>query len=82
MVDQQYAKNSNSVLLNILGILRWATPAENGGWNVASTVHNGAYSYYQEYHTNSGIVVWDVNEKGGYPDKKEFALLLEEMNKN
>lgn len=82
MIDQQYAKESKSVLLNILGHLRWATPAENGGWNVASTVHNGKYSYYQEYHTNSGIVVWSVNEKGRYPNKEELTLLLEEMNKN
>lgn len=79
MIDQQYAKNSKSVLLNILGILRWATPAENGGWNVEATFHNG--TVLQEYHTYSGSVVWNVKEKGGYPDKKEFEL-LEAMNKN
>ena len=80
MIDQQYAKNSKSVLLNISGILRWATP-KNGGWNVEATFHNG--TVLQEYHTYGGSVVWSVNEMGGYPDKKEFELLeAEAMNKN
>jgi predicted Rdx family selenoprotein len=73
MINQQYAAESNSVLLNILGILRWATPADNGGWDVQETYHNG--TTYMEYHTFGGEIVWNVKERGGYPDKKEWAEL-------
>jgi hypothetical protein len=73
MRDQQYAKESRSVLLNILGILRWATPSDEGGWDVQETFHNG--KTLMEYHTHGGVVVWNVREKGGYPDSKEWADL-------
>lgn len=73
MVDQQYAAESNSVILNILGVLRWATRAPGGGWDVESTFHKG--TQYIPYHTDTGKVVWDVKDRGGYPDKKEFFLL-------
>ena len=73
MIDQQYAAESKSSLLNILGMLRWATPSEEGGWDVEPTFHNG--TQYMAYHTHGGVVVWDVRAMGRYPDTKEFAEL-------
>jgi hypothetical protein len=73
MRDLQLAKKSTSVVLNILGILRFATPSEQGGWYVQETVSNG--TTYMEYHTFGGVVVWNVRERGGYPDEKEWAML-------
>ena len=73
MIDQQYAETSDSVVINVLGILRWAAPSEQGGWDVEETFHNG--TIYMAYSTFNGKVVWDVRERGGYPDKKEWAEL-------
>lgn len=73
MIDQQYAQESKSILLNILGMLRWAQPCNEGGWNVEETFHSG--TQYMAYHTHGGKIVWDVRALGGYPDEKEFAEL-------
>jgi hypothetical protein len=73
MIDQQFTKQSDSFLLNILGMLRWAQLSEGGGWNVESTFLNG--TMYMAYHTYEGVVVWDVRARGRYPDNKEFAEL-------
>jgi len=62
----------DSVLLNILGILRWAKRSEDGlGWDVEATCWNG--TLYMTYYTTSGTVVWDVAQQGGYPDTEEWA---------
>ena len=73
MRDQKFAAESRSVVLNILGFLRWAQPSENGGWDVEETFRNG--TTYMPYHTRSGIVVWNVKEKGGYPDDDDWRKL-------
>jgi len=63
---------STSVLLNILGILRWAKRSKDGlGWEVEATHWNG--TLYQAYYTTSGTVVWDVAQQGGYPDTQEWV---------
>ena len=68
--------HSDEVLLNILGILRWARRSEdNLGWEVEHTVWNG--THYQAYYTTSGVVVWDVAQRGGYPDTMEWAEMEE-----
>jgi hypothetical protein len=73
MKDLELAKTSNSVILDILGFLRWAQPSAQGGWDVEEAERNG--KTYMEYHTFSGNVVWDVKEHGGYPDEKEWEEL-------
>lgn len=73
MRDLELAQTSTSVVLQILGILRFATPSEQGGWDVQETFHNG--KTYMEYHTFGGKVVWDVKGRGGYPDRSEWAEL-------
>jgi hypothetical protein len=74
MRDQEFAKTSNSVLLSIMGRLRWASPSSNGdSWDVDAAHIDG--TDYMSYTTGGGIVVWDVKKRGGYPDAEEWAEL-------
>ena len=73
MRDKEFASTSTSVVLNILGILRWASPSTKGGWDVEG-MHRGGANYIP-YHTFNGMVVWDVKKLGGYPDHHEWAGL-------
>jgi hypothetical protein len=73
MIDQQFAANSTSVLLNLSGMLRWAEESADGGFDVEATHRDGVD--YMGYHTHNGTVVWSVKERGGYPDAVEWAEL-------
>ena len=71
MIDQEFASTSTSVVLNISGILRWASPSAKGGWDVEG-MHRGGANYIP-YHTFNGVVVWDVKKLGGHPDHNEWV---------
>lgn len=73
MTEQDHAAKDHAVILNVLGMLRWATPSDMGGWDVESTCQGGRQS--MAHHTRLGVVVWDVAAMGGYPDEKEFSGL-------
>ena len=60
------------VLLNILGVPRWAERVE-GGFNVDEMFHKG--TWYMAYHKTSGHIIWDVDEMGRHPTEEEFEAL-------
>lgn len=73
MKDLELAKQSRDVLINMSGMLRWATPSNEGGYNVQETTVGN--KTYPEMHKYTATVVWNVAERGGYPDDGELAAL-------
>ena len=63
---------SNYVLLDVLGVMRWAERTSKG-FEVDEMYLNG--TYYGSYTKTTGKVVWDVKQRGRHPSSEEFDEL-------